>query len=118
MADRKERIDLAVAAVKDGMSQRAAAKIYAISRTTLAARLASQLNKRTAHETEQFLSPSLENYLVKVILDLKKAGKTPLRIKVKQIAIYILKKQGMLEKVRKYWVRRFLKRHPELKIKP
>ena len=92
IADREERIDLAVAAVKNGRSQRAAARIYAISRTTLAARLAGRLNKRTAYEIEQLLSPSLENYLVKVILDLEKAGRTPLRIEVKQIAICILKK--------------------------
>jgi hypothetical protein len=70
---------LAIAAVQNGTSQRAAARIYGVSKFTLAYRLHGGKNRREVNKTNQLLSPNLEDYLVKVILDLKRASRTPYR---------------------------------------
>jgi 4-hydroxybenzoate polyprenyltransferase len=116
--DSEERMALAIAAVQNGTSQRAAARIYGVSKATLAYRLHGGKSRREVNKTKQLLSPDLEDYLVKVILDLKKAGRTPHRWEVKQIASRMLQKQGLPEEIGKHWMSRFLRRYLELKTKP
>lgn len=65
--------------------QKAAARIYGVSRATLGYRLRGGQDW-IANETNQLLSPNLEYYLAKVILDLEAAGRAPHRFEVIQMA--------------------------------
>jgi transposase len=77
--DSEERITLAITAVQNSTSRRAAAQMYGVSRSTLAYQLYGGKNRKKANENNQLLSPNLKDYLVNLILNLKKASKTPYR---------------------------------------
>jgi hypothetical protein len=51
-------------------------------------------------ENKQFLSPNLETYLANMVLDLERAGRTPHRWEIKQMAKCILKAQGIKKEAR------------------
>jgi hypothetical protein len=66
MDARETAIQLAIRNFDAGLfsSQRAAAKAYAIPRSTLAARLQGTQTRRFSHEYQQRLTPDQEEFLV------------------------------------------------------
>ncbi|GJE90483.1 DDE-domain-containing protein [Phanerochaete sordida] len=94
------------------LSLRQAAKIYDVSRTTLTERRKGRKTRKEAHASEANLSSAQEEMLVSWIkvLGHRRIPMTPtvLRDYASKLA---LRPVGMV------WVRRFLKRHPDVKVR-
>jgi transposase len=99
----------AIAAVRNGAQQKAAAELYGVSKSTLSRRLRGGVDSKKAQENNQLLSPASEAFLVGLIKDYEVVGKTCFRWEISQIAQCILAAQGRRPVVGHNWVNRFIK---------
>jgi 4-hydroxybenzoate polyprenyltransferase len=117
-ADHEQRIAAAIAAVKKGQSQKAAAELFGVATSTLSDRLHGGLSREQAHEIDRLFSPEIEDWIIDWIHNSESAGRTPYRWEIVQFAQCILKAQGRSQKIGGHWVNRFIYRHPSIKTKP
>lgn len=110
-------LDEAIAAVKNGLSQRAAAKQYGVTQSTLSRRMRGTTSKRESKITSQRLSPAQEKFLCDWILNEESAGRAPNRRQVVRFATSIVKGGGDNDKLGARWLDRFLMRNPTIKTK-
>jgi hypothetical protein len=112
------RIILAIKAIRSSrkMSCRAAAKIYKVPKSTLAARLAGRPSRRETKANSLKLTKLEEGVIVRHILDMDTRGFAPRPASVEDMANYILESRGG-ERVRMRWANRFIQRRPELKTR-
>jgi len=119
---KEERIQLAIAAVRDSglkadgvttlLSLREAARIYDVPRGTLTDRYNGVRTRAEAHEHEQLLSDSQEEVLVDWIKVMARRGIPMTASMVRDHVADIIGGP-----VGESWVDRFKKRHPDLKVK-
>lgn len=113
----EERVRLAVEACKqDSISARGAAAAYDVSRSTVSSRLNgvpprgdAQLNNRNLMATE-------ETTLVQWILSMDERGMPPTMVYTRRMANLLLAARGK-GPVGENWVRKFVRRHDEIKAK-
>lgn len=110
-------LDQAISEVRNGLSQRAAAKKYGVPQSTISDRMRGTPSLRAAKIPQQRLSPAQESFLCKWILNEEKAGRAPNRRQVSGIATSILKRGGDNDKLGARWIDRFLARNPDIKTK-
>ncbi|KAI0388952.1 hypothetical protein F5Y17DRAFT_165799 [Xylariaceae sp. FL0594] len=112
--DLETRLMTAIASVRNGMTQRCAAREYNVPQSTLSRRLNGGLTRSEAREADRTLGPGSEEIIVKTLLEHGKE-RTYRQWEVKQLAERILREQGRGDvHIGKHWVSRFMKRHPEL----
>lgn len=120
VTDVETRLQLAVKAVSTGEmpSARKAAIAFNVSHSTLSRRINKTTKPRSeAHVSEQRLTPSEEEALVGVGLQLNEWG-WPLTIDaLEAVAIKFLKDKHDNNPLGRNWYKNFLKRHPEIKLK-
>ena len=92
----------------------AAAQAYNIPRTTLNARLKGRQNRRVAHQQQQRLTPSQEEFLVRWILDEDSRGYPPSHSRAREMATRILVMNGDHHPLGKLWIPHFLERNPSI----
>jgi hypothetical protein len=105
---------------KQIQSQRKAAELYTIPRTTLRRRLRGIQPKHATTPVNLKLSPVEEQSLVQWILDLDRRGFPPNIIDVRRMADVLLAGRGQNPPpppLGQKWVSRFVKRQPELQTK-
>jgi len=94
------------------LSLRSAASIWKVARSTLAARLNGVQSRSEAHSGEQLLTPNQEEILVKWTKVMGRRGIPLTHATLRQYASEISEKP-----VGESWSKRFLSRHPDLKVK-
>ena len=113
--DREKKLRAAISATKNGSSIRAAAKRHAIPRSTLQRHIDGGQTVREAHEKQQNLSPRQEAFLVRWVKTQTKLGFAPPHSRFTIYALRISRASGGPQTFGRHWVKRFLKRNPELK---
>jgi hypothetical protein len=101
---------------RDGLSARAAAKIYNVSHATLHRRLQGVTARRDTIPNSRKLTLSEEKVLIEYILDLDSRAFPPRLSGVEDMA-NILLQQRRGELVGKNWAANFVKRQPQLKTR-
>ena len=119
---RQGRISLASQSIQKQQikSQRKAARLFNISRSTLYDRLQGSQPQALANAKKRKLSPTEEQSLVQWILDLDRRGFPPHIIDVRRMADALLAARGQdppSTPVGKKWVSRFIQSQPELQTK-
>jgi hypothetical protein len=92
----EEVLQLAIQAVRDGLSQHQAAKQYGIPRTTLHDRLRGSLSIQAAKEPSQRLSSEQEGYLRDWVLAQASLGLPPTHRQLREFTTRILVASGDL----------------------
>jgi hypothetical protein len=113
----EERIQLAINALHDGtvLSQRKAALLYNVPRTTLQDRFKGKRSAREAQQSQQRLSAQEEESIKRCITTMTAWG-WPASIKyLKSLATDLLKAKGDHNPLGQHWYKNFLVRHPDLK---
>jgi len=117
--DQEERIQLAIKALQDGTipSQRRAALLYNIPRSTLQDRFNGKRSAREVQQSQQRLSVQEEESIKRCITTMASWG-WPVSIRyLKSLAIGLLQDKGDNEPLGQNWYKRFLARHPDLMTK-
>jgi hypothetical protein len=120
MASNEQNLIAAVAAIAADphLSLRAAAAAYNVPRSTLRRRVTGECKSRTeAAQERQLLSATQEDLLVDWILRQEQCGHALTRSQVQDLALLVVRSSGVAEHLGKHWVKRFIKRHKELKMK-
>jgi hypothetical protein len=112
------RIILAMEAIRSSkkISQRSAAKIYKVPRTTLSARIAGRSYRPETKANCYKLKDTEEETIIRYILDLDSRGFAPRVASVEDMANLLLESRGA-PRVGKNWAYRFVQRRPELKTR-
>ena len=113
----EEKIQLAIKALQDGTipSQRKAAIIYNVPRTTLQQRFHGRRSAKESQQSQQRLSVQEEDSLKRCIITMASWG-WPVSIKyLKSLTIGLLHAKGDNEPLGQHWYKNFLARHPDLK---
>ena len=116
----ENRLALAASAVQSQeLSQRRAASLYNVSRSSLGDHIIGRTNKKTADLKKYKLQVSEEAALIQWILSMDKRGLPPRHSIVRSMANLLLEKRGdgNSTTVGPNWVTRFIKRHEDLKSK-
>ncbi|TRX94480.1 hypothetical protein FHL15_004635 [Xylaria flabelliformis] len=116
-AGHEKKIAAAIAAVRNGQTQKAAADQYGVATSTLSDRLHGRLSREEAHKTDRLLSPEIEDQIVDWIHKSESAGRRPHHWEITQFAQCILKAQGSSHTIGSHWVDRFIQRHPSVEVK-
>jgi Tc5 transposase DNA-binding domain len=98
-------------------SIRAAAAAHCLSHATLARRLNDGRSCHTGHEPQQLLSTIQEDIVIQWVLNLERQGHAPSHSQLREMTVRISTHSGGPIKVDGHWISRFLKRHPNLRIK-
>ncbi|KJZ69327.1 hypothetical protein HIM_11285 [Hirsutella minnesotensis 3608] len=116
--DREEVIEEAREKVEGGLAIRTAAREAGIPESTLRGRLAGSSSRSVAKEPDQKLSAVQEEAIKNWILNEEAAGRAPTRKQVRGFAELILSHGGCTEPLGINWVDRFVRRNPDIKMKP
>jgi hypothetical protein len=98
------------------LSTRSAAKIYSVSRVTLARRLSGTQSRRDSPPNSQKLTNLEEKTIVQYVLDLDSRSFPPRLCEVEDMANRLLGERDA-PKVGKRWAANFIKRQPELQTR-
>ena len=111
----ESQILLAIEAIRSdsNLSQRAAVKIFQVSRTTLGERLRGRPSKRDKMPNSRKMFDLEESCIVRYILELNSQGFPPRLSHVEDMANRLLDQRGA-SRVGKNWTSNFIRRHPEL----
>ena len=111
-------VQLAILAIKQDNieSERRAAVVYDVPRTTLRARRAGRPSQRDYEPSSKKLTKLEEEAIVAYILDLDSRGIGATRAMVRDIASNLLAERGE-QPVGQHWVNNFNKRTPEIKLR-
>lgn len=117
--DREQRIAAALQDLESGAlsSLRQAAVTYDIDYSTLSRRRRGQQSRVEAHAQEQKLTPELEALLASWLIDAERAGHAFNHAQLRDIVKIIDTAAGGDGTVGKHWIKKFLKRHPEIHTK-
>jgi hypothetical protein len=113
----EEKVQLAIKALQDGtiLSQRKAALIYNVPRTTLQQRLHGRRSAKESQQSQQRLSVQEEDSIKRCITTMTSWG-WPVNIRyLKSLAIGLLQAKEDYEPLGQHWYKNFLTRHPDLK---
>src|SRR2546423_5021163 len=113
----EERIQLAIKALQDGTgpSQRRAAYLYNVPRTTLQARFHGRRSAKESQQSQQRLSVQEQDSVKRCILTMASWG-WPVSIKYLQsLTIGLLRAKGDHEPLGQHWYKNLLARHSDLK---
>ena len=116
MDAREQAVQLAINDLNAGVyaSQRAAAKVYGIPRSTLQGRLKGATNSALSHQHQQRLTPLQEDFLVQWILEEDARGYPPPHARTREMANRILRMNSEDQPVGKLWLAHFVKRQPRV----
>ncbi|KAH0491906.1 hypothetical protein TgHK011_003308 [Trichoderma gracile] len=112
----EDAISSALTDVKNGTSQRKAAKRWGVSRTTLQKRLKGSQPRCDAYENLQTLSKEQESLLVQWVQAQDKLGLPPTNDQIKDFASRVVRAGGDSQPLGKRWVDGFLRRNPGARI--
>ncbi|KAG9605252.1 hypothetical protein KCU77_g1178, partial [Aureobasidium melanogenum] len=114
----ESKIQLDLQAIKQDatLSQRRAAELYSVSRSTLGNRLAGTTSRRDCEPNSMKLTKTEETVIVQHILNLDARGFPPRLAAVKAMAESLLAERHR-DPVGVNWASSFVKRQPELKVK-
>jgi hypothetical protein len=117
MDQRESMLQLALADLESGKytSIRQAAKAYDVPRSTLADRQHGKLPRSAAHEQQQRLTPTQEEFLTEWILEQDLQGCAPSHTRVREMAVRILRMNGDTGPLGKAWVQKYIQRNPRVK---
>jgi helix-turn-helix, Psq domain len=113
-------IDLAVAALQnlEYKSIRACAKAYGVPESTLRNRYhRTSTSRQQARQEQQRLSPRHEGLLINWILVSEECGHPVNYPQIREFVTLLSTSSGDTSSIGVCWVRRFIKRHPELRSK-
>ena len=113
--DYEKKLRAAARAHRNGLSVRAAALRHGVSRTTLQRHMDGGASRREASQKRQNLSPATERFLVRWVKLQTKLGYAPPHSRFRLFAMRLSQASGGPQTLGTHWVRRFLRRHPELK---
>ena len=118
--EKEGRLALASHSLKNNQvsSERRAAKLYKVSKTTLQNRRKGICPKKEAQVKNRLLLPYEERELINWIGSMQKRGFAPFLINVKEMA-YALRKQRLGDSIKpigECWVSRWLNKNPEVKM--
>lgn len=99
-------------------SLRAAAAAHDIPQKTLVNRAHGHTSRLQSHAHQMLLSPSHEKRLVEFLLQAEQGGSCLTHAQIRDIVTFISRCSGTRDTVGVNWVPRFLKRHPEIQLKP
>jgi DDE superfamily endonuclease/Psq-like protein/Tc5 transposase-like DNA-binding protein len=116
------RLNLAIHSLQNRQlkSQRSAAKVYKVPRTTLQRRLRGTQPKLGSRHKNRILLVAEEAELIQWIGSMEQRGFPPFLIDVKRMAQVLRARRGSSAPARaigKNWIYRFLKKHPALKAR-
>jgi hypothetical protein len=116
MDNREYRIQCAIRDLSSGVikSQRRAAQLYNVPRTSIQARLKGHQHHAIAHQQQQRLTPEQEEFLVQWILDEDLRAQPPSHKRVREMATRILHMNGDDAPLGQQWVPHFLQRNPRV----
>lgn len=116
MNSREQAIQAAIADYNSGIytSQRAAAKAYAIPRSTLVDRLKGATDAHTSHQHQQKLTPDQEEFLADWILEEDARGYPPSHARARDMANRILRMNRDPRTVGQDWIVYFIRRNPRV----
>ncbi|POR33788.1 Uncharacterized protein TPAR_06020 [Tolypocladium paradoxum] len=109
----EETLQQAIAAVKNGISQRKACLQWGILRQTLQYRIYGAIPRSAAQEPNQRLTRLQETHLRDWVLAQGALGLPPSHFQLKEFASRILITSGDHRPLGKNWVTGFLRRNPE-----
>ena len=115
--DLEDRIQLAIQALQDGsvLSQRQAALLFDVPRTTLQARFNGRRPAKEAQQSQQRLSVQEEDSIKRCITVMTSWG-WPVTIRyLKSLVIGLLQAKGGHKPLGQHWYKNFLARHPDFK---
>lgn len=107
-------IQSAIADVESGLSQRKAADLNNVARSTLQERLKGRQGHATAHQHQQRLTPEQEDFLADWILSEEMLNQTPSPQCIRRMAARIVRMSGNREPLGQLWVAHFIRRHPRV----
>jgi len=110
----EESILFALQDINNGLSQRKAAALYKIPRSTLQERLNGRQTHSQGAEGLQRLTKWQESHLTKWVLVQDALALPPTHLQLKQFASRLLIQAGDLEPLGKHWISGFLARNPEI----
>ena len=116
----KERLKEIFAAMKNSngtLSLSQAARMYAVSKTTLYNRLQGRREQSEYLQTRQILTPEEKAALTRWVLQLYAWGWPAKNFHLRKMAVDLLKAKGETGTLGINWTSQFLKRHPELQSK-
>ena len=118
MDAREHAIQSAISDLSIGLftSQRAAAKAYGISQSTLSMRLRGVTTSTLSHQHQQRLTPRQEDFLVEWILEEDARACPPSHARVREMANRILRMNGDDRPIGKHWIYYFIKRQPRIAL--
>lgn len=115
LPDHEKNLRAAARAHRNGLSVRAAAIRHGVSRTTLRRHMDGGISRREASQKRQNLSPTTERFLVRWVKLQTKLGYAPPHSRFRLFAMRLSQASGGPQTLGTHWVRRFLRRYPELK---
>lgn len=115
MAYSEDTLQAAIEAVRSNhLSQKKAAAMYGIPRTSLSGRLHGKGTKEAQYESMRLFPRSQEDHIIQWILNQESLGYAPSHSAVRAIANELLKRSGHeATGVGKNWLDRFLQRHQD-----
>ncbi len=111
----EDDLQLAIAAVENGMSKTLAAKTYKVPRSTLYDRIKGSIPRADRDSDQQLLSIDQEGALEQWIHVQYLLGAAPSHQQLRLAATKILEAAGIHHTLSKRWTSKFLRRHPSLK---
>ncbi|CEO58658.1 hypothetical protein PMG11_03366 [Penicillium brasilianum] len=124
LANQEGKILLALSDLENGRinSLRAAAKLYAIPRSTLQARADGRLSRVDIHPNRRKLTELEEDSLVQWIISMDERGAAPRKATVREMANILLSARGSHRShppptVGVNWSSKFIDRRPELRMR-
>jgi hypothetical protein len=116
MDPHEEALQGAIRDLESGVftSQRAAAKAWAVPRTSIQRRLQGSVPHAIAHQQQQRLTPEQESFIVDWILEEDARSLPPSHARVREMATRILKLGGDHEPLGQRWISSFLTRQPRV----
>ena len=117
--DSATRLQLAIEelAKNPGISQREIARLYGVPQSTLQARLKGRRAAKHYHQAAQRLSVHEEQALIDWIERMTSWGWPPRIQHLEGMARSLLNAKGDKNPLGRHWYQKFLKRHPDFKIK-
>ncbi|KZL67132.1 transposase [Colletotrichum tofieldiae] len=112
----EDELNQALEAIANGVSQRQAARIYGIPKTTLQNRITGTQTRASAFEDLQRLSISQEAKLASWVQIQADLGLAPTHQQLKEFAQRILHAMGDTQPLGKRWVNAFIRRNPSIKV--
>ena len=94
LSDYEKKLRVAARAHRDGLSMRAAAVSYGVSRTTLQRHINGGASRREASQKRQNLSPTTESFLVRWVKTQTKLGYAPPHSRFRLFAMRLSQASG------------------------